>query len=128
MFHRNTEKLESLVGAESTFKGDITTKGTIRIDGTVEGNVDADWVVLGDKALVKGDVSARGVIVGGKVEGNLRVREICEIKNKGELYGEIVATKLMIAEGAVFDGRSTMKKEDLKVVDLFVKEGKEKNL
>ncbi|MDA8431491.1 MAG: polymer-forming cytoskeletal protein [Nitrospiraceae bacterium] len=121
MFHRNTEKLESLVGAESTFKGDISTKGTIRIDGTVEGNVEADWVVLGEKAFVKGDVSARGVIVGGKVEGNLRVREICELKNKGELYGEIVTLKLTVAEGAIFDGRSTMSKEEAKVVDLFVK-------
>lgn len=122
MFHRNTEKLESLVGVESTFKGDITTKGTIRIDGSVEGNVEADWVVLGEKGLVKGDVLARGVVVGGRVEGNLRVREICEIKNKGVLYGEIVSAKLTIAEGAVFDGRSTMKKEEVKVVDLFVKE------
>jgi cytoskeletal protein CcmA (bactofilin family) len=122
MFHRNTEKLESLVGAESTFKGDIATTGTIRIDGTVEGNVEADWVVLGEKALIKGDVSARGVVVGGRVEGNLRVREICEIKNKGELYGEIVTAKLTVAEGGVFDGRSTMRKEEAKVVDLFVKE------
>jgi cytoskeletal protein CcmA (bactofilin family) len=120
MFHRNTEKLESLVGAESTFRGDITTKGTIRIDGTVEGSVEADWVVLGEKADVKGDVSARGVVVGGRVEGNLRVGEICEIKNKGEIYGEITTPKLTVAEGAVFDGKSSMKKEDSKVVDLLV--------
>jgi cytoskeletal protein CcmA (bactofilin family) len=120
MFHRNTEKLESLVGAESTFRGDITTKGTIRIDGTVEGSVEADWVVPGEKADVKGDVSARGVVVGGRVEGNLRVGEICEIKNKGEIYGEITTPKLTVAEGAVFDGKSSMKKEDSKVVDLLV--------
>ncbi len=110
MFHKNTEKLESLVGAESTFTGDITTKGTIRIDGTVEGNIQADWVVLGEKATVKGNVSSRGVVVGGRVEGNLSVSEICEIKNKGEIYGEIATPKLTIAEGAVFDGKSTMKK------------------
>ncbi len=122
MFHRNTEKLESLVGSESAFKGDITTKGTIRIDGSVEGNVEADWVVLGEKANVKGDISARGVVVGGRIEGNLRVREICELKNKCEIYGEITTPKLTVAEGAVFDGKSTMKKEELKVVDLFVKE------
>ncbi|MDA8105102.1 MAG: polymer-forming cytoskeletal protein [Nitrospiraceae bacterium] len=122
MFHRNTEKLESLVGAESTFRGDISTKGTIRIDGTVEGSVEADWVVLGEKANVKGDISARGVVIGGRVEGNLRVAEICEIRNKGEIYGEIATPKLTVAEGGVFDGKSTMKKEDAKVVDLFVKE------
>ncbi len=122
MFHRNTEKLESLVGTESTFRGDISTKGTIRIDGAVEGSIEADWVVLGEKANVKGDISARGVVIGGRVEGNLRVAEICEIKNKGEIYGEISTPKLTVAEGAVFDGKSAMKKEEAKVVDLFVKE------
>ncbi len=113
--------MESLVGTESIFRGDIITKGTVRIDGTVEGNVQADWVVLGEKANIKGNVSARGVVVGGRVEGNLRVGEICEIKNKGEIYGEIVTPKLTVAEGAVFDGKSTMKKEETKA-DLFVDE------
>ncbi len=122
MFHKNTEKLESLVGTGSVFKGNIATKGTIRIDGTVEGNIEADWIVLGEKAQVKGDVSARGVVVGGRIEGNVRAKEICEIKNKGEIYGEIVTTKLMIAEGGIFDGRSMMRKEEQKVVELFTKE------
>ncbi len=122
MFHKNTEKLESLVGADSTFTGDIVIKGTIRIDGTVEGNVQADWVVLGEKSRVKGDITARGVVVGGRVEGNLRIRELCEIRNKGEIFGELFTTKLVIAEGGIFDGRSTMRKEDPKVVELFSKE------
>ncbi len=121
MFHRNSEKLESLVGTETTVRGDITTKGTIRIDGSVEGNVQADWVVLGEKSNIKGNVSARGVVVGGRVEGNLKVTEICEIKNKGEIYGEIITPKLAVAEGAVFDGKSTMKKEEGKAAP-FVNE------
>ncbi len=123
MFHRNTEKLESLVGTDSTFKGDISTKGTIRIDGTVEGNIKADWVILGEKSHVIGDIAARGVVVGGNVKGNLSVKEICEIRSKGEIFGELITSKLVIAEGGIFDGRSTMRKEDTKVVELFSKEG-----
>lgn len=122
MFHKNTEKLESLVGADSMFTGDISMKGTIRIDGIVEGNIQADWVVLGEKSRVKGDITARGVVVGGRVEGNLKIREICEIRNKGEIIGELFTTKLVIAEGGIFDGRSTMRKEDPKVIELFSKE------
>jgi cytoskeletal protein CcmA (bactofilin family) len=122
MFHRNTEKLESLIGAESSFKGNICTKGTLRIDGNVEGNVEADWVILGEKSLVTGNIAARGVIVGGKVQGNLSIKEICEIKNKGEISGELSTGKLVVAEGGTFDGKSTMKKEDAKVVELFSKE------
>jgi cytoskeletal protein CcmA (bactofilin family) len=123
MFHRNTEKLESLVGVDSSFKGDICTKGTLRIDGNIEGNIEADWVILGEKSRVRGDITARGVVVGGKVQGNLTVREICEIRNKGEIFGELSTAKLVIAEGGIFDGRSTMRKEETKVVELFSKEG-----
>ncbi len=118
MFSKNTEKLESFVGVNSLFKGDIKTKGTIRIDGTLEGNVDVDWLILGETAHLKGDAVARGIIVGGKVDGNIKAREIIEIKAKGQVIGEISTSKLSIAEGARFEGRSTMPKEESNVVEL----------
>ena len=65
---KNNEKLESFIGVNSNFKGDVDTKGTLRIDGSMEGKVNADWVILGEKALVKGDITAKGIVVGGKVE------------------------------------------------------------
>lgn len=122
MFHKNTEKLESLIGSNSSVKGEIDTKGTLRIDGTVEGNVSADWVVIGEKGQIRGDITARGIVVGGRVEGNLRAKEIVEIKNKGQICGEIFTSKLTITEGAFFDGRSSMLKEESKVIELLAKE------
>jgi len=118
MFNKNTEKLESFVGANSSFSGDISTKGTLRVDGVVEGNIAADWVVLGDKAHVKGDIVARGIVIGGRVDGNARAKEIVEIKNKGRLSGEIVTTKLVVVEGGVLEGRSRMQQhEESKVIE-----------
>ena len=76
MFSRNTEKLESLIGSNSVFNGNIETKGTLRVDGSMEGNINADWVILGEKASIKGDVTARGIVVGGRVEGNLRAKRL----------------------------------------------------
>lgn len=122
MFSRNTEKLESFVGTNSHFKGDINTKGTLRIDGTVNGNIEADWLILGEKANLKGDVASRGVIVGGRIEGNVTAKEIIEIKSKGQVIGEIKTPKLMVAEGGVLEGRSTMQRGDSKVVELHLKE------
>ena len=122
MFHKNTEKLESLIGSNSVVKGEIDTKGTLRIDGRVEGNVSADWVVIGENGSIRGDVVARGIVVGGSIEGNLRAKEIIEIKSKGRISGEIFASKLTIAEGAFFEGRSSMQKEESKVVELAAKE------
>jgi cytoskeletal protein CcmA (bactofilin family) len=121
MFSKNTEKLESFIGMNSSFKGDIETKGTLRIDGMMEGNVNADWIILGEKASVKGDLSARGIIIGGKVKGNLQAKEIVEIKSKGQVSGDIHSSKLSIAEGGLFDGRSSMSKEESKIVEFQVK-------
>lgn len=121
MFTKNTEKLESFIGANSNFKGDIDTKGTLRVDGTMDGNVNADWVILGEKASLKGDITARGIIVGGRVEGNLRAKEIVEIKSKGQVFGDIYASKLTIVEGGMFDGRSSMMKDESKIVEFQAK-------
>ncbi|MBA3071111.1 MAG: polymer-forming cytoskeletal protein, partial [Nitrospirae bacterium] len=55
MFSKNTEKLESFIGINSHFKGDIKTQGTLRIDGTVEGNIETDWLILGETSHLKGD-------------------------------------------------------------------------
>lgn len=124
MFSKNTEKLESFVGVNSQFKGDIKTKGTLRIDGEVEGNVEVDWLILGETAHLKGDVAARGIIVGGRVEGNIKAKEIIEIKSKGQVIGEITTTKLSVAEGAIFEGRSSMHREESNVVELQAEERK----
>jgi cytoskeletal protein CcmA (bactofilin family) len=123
MFNRNTEKLESLIGVNSQFRGDIDTKGTLRVDGAMEGNIKADWVILGEKSLVKGDVAARGIIIGGRVEGSLKAEEIVEIKSKGQVCGDISTNKLAVAEGGSFDGRSVMRKEGSKVVEFQAKGG-----
>jgi len=120
MFSKNTEKLESFVGVNSHFKGDIKTKGTLRIDGTVEGNVDADWLILGEQAHLKGDAAVRGIVIGGRVDGNIKAKEIIELKSKGQITGEIVTSKLSVAEGAIFEGRSSMPREESNVVELQV--------
>lgn len=123
MFSKNTEKLESFIGVNSVFNGDIETKGTLRVDGTMEGNVNADWVILGEKASLKGDIKARGIIVGGRVEGNLIAEEIVEIKAKGQIVGDISTNKLTIVEGGIFDGRSSMQKDKAKVLEFQTKGG-----
>lgn len=122
MFHKNTEKLESFVGENTLFKGNIDAKGTLRIDGRVEGDITADWTIVGEKAHIKGNISARGIIVGGRVDGNLKAKEIIEIKSKGHISGEIFSSKLTVAEGGIFDGKSSMQREESKVVELQAKE------
>jgi cytoskeletal protein CcmA (bactofilin family) len=118
MFSKETDKLESFVGMNSTFKGDLTVKGTLRVDGTVEGQLEADYVILGESAVVKGEVKAKKIIIGGKVDGDVRSQEMVEIKSKGKVLGDIFTQKLAIIEGGEFNGKVEMKKEQSKVIGL----------
>ena len=109
MFGKGSQKLETIVGNDTRIAGKVSVKGTIRIDGIVEGDVQADWVVVGVSGKILGNTRARGMVVGGSVEGNIEATEMVELKEKGTMVGEIRAPKLAISEGAVFDGRARMK-------------------
>jgi len=118
MFNKNTEKLESFIGNKSAFKGNVDSQGTLRVDGAIDGNISADWVIIGEKAHIRGDISARGIVIGGKIDGNVKAREIVEVKNKGHISGEIITKKLVVAEGGIFEGKSTMPREESNVIEL----------
>jgi cytoskeletal protein CcmA (bactofilin family) len=111
MFGKGSRDLETIVGNGTRIAGEVNVKGTIRIDGIVEGDVQADWVVIGESGKVRGNIRTRGIVIGGAVEGNIDAGETVELAGKGAMTGEIFTPKLAIAEGAVFDGRSRMKAE-----------------
>jgi len=117
MFDKS-EKLETFIGKNTHLRGDVNSKGTLRIDGRVTGNVEADWLIIGEKALVKGDVQVSGLVVGGSLEGNVKAKEVVEIKNKGQVSGDIVTNKLLVIEGGGIDGKIAMSKEGAKVIEL----------
>jgi len=111
MIFRKEQSLEVIIGLESNVTGSLTTSGVARIDGCVEGGIRADWLIIGESGTVKGDVIARGTMVAGRIEGNIRSDEIVEIKAKGTVEGDIYTAKLSISEGACFDGRSFMRRK-----------------
>ena len=80
-------QLETVIGAESSFQGTLRSKGSVRIDGKIEGGVSAEGVILGERGEVQGDISARTVVVGGKVTGNVHATESLELlaKSQGSL-------------------------------------------
>ena len=110
MFGRSATKLETVLGADSTVKGEMVVRGTVRIDGNLEGDIRADWVIVGETGRIRGNVKARAIVVGGRVDGNIEGSEIVELKDKAQVVGEICTSKLSISEGALFEGQSSMKK------------------
>ena len=117
MFKKQGDKLESLIGMNSDFKGEVSVSGTLRIDGKFSGNANAGWIVVGEDALVKGDLHATGVVVGGKVEGNIKADEVVELRPTAHLFGDIYSKKLVIAEGGIFMGRSISQGSETRLID-----------
>jgi cytoskeletal protein CcmA (bactofilin family) len=108
MLGKKEATLAMVVGADSSLRGELQSKGTVRIDGTFDGTIQADWVILGESGLIRGDIVSRGTLVGGKLEGSIRCSETVEITPKGQVHGDIFTPKLSVAEGGVFDGSSHM--------------------
>ena len=84
-----TTHMETILGPESRFQGNIRSKGFVRIDGSVEGGVSAEGVILGEKGHITGDVLAKVVFVSGKVTGNVTAAHSLELQPKGQIRGDI---------------------------------------
>lgn len=103
-------KLEVIVGSDSVIKGEIASKGTVRIDGRFEGNLSAESVIIGEGAYLLGDITSKTLLAAGRITGNVHSVESVEIQPRGEVCGDIYTTRLTVADGGVFEGRSYMQK------------------
>ncbi|MGF7186542.1 cytoskeletal protein CcmA (bactofilin family) [Desulfitispora alkaliphila] len=108
----NFEKVDTLIGKETAFQGNLNASGTVRIDGKLEGDINCNGdLVIGETGVVKANIKARNILLSGEVEGNLSTQGKIELTTAGKLVGDIVVGKLIIDEGAVFKGRCDMKYE-----------------
>ena len=110
--------METVIGAGSRFQGNIRSKGFVRIDGTVEGGVSAEGVIVGEKAQINGDIVAKSVFVAGRVTGNVTAAIALELQPKGQITGDVRAAQLSIAEGALFEGNCVMSAEKIGAVEI----------
>jgi cytoskeletal protein CcmA (bactofilin family) len=78
----------------------------LMIDGLIEGNISSANGVLtiGENGVIKGEIRTRSAVVFGKVEGNLIVGELCDLRATSVFSGDVMAGKLAMEEGAVFMG------------------------
>jgi len=108
MSKKNLDNAETIIGPGTLVTGDLEVSGTLRIDGQLRGNTTAQWVVIGEKGQVEGNISAKGVVIGGVLNGTVSASERIEVNAKGRVNGDLAAPKLVVEEGGVLDGRSSM--------------------
>ncbi len=93
--------------------GKLSSKGNIRIDGIVKGDVNAEGnVTIGERGEINGVVNAVAIIVGGKILGTVIANEKIILESSSRLKGDLITKTLIIEEGAIFDGKSSMNGKD----------------
>ncbi len=100
----------SLLSSDLTIKGNITTSGDIQVEGTIEGDVRAHLLTVGESATIRGEVVADDVVVNGRVVGRLRGLKV-RLTASAKVEGDIVHKTIAIESGAHFEG-SVQRQED----------------
>ena len=102
-------KPETVVGVNTRFIGTLTSDGNIRIDGSVEGDVEVlGNLIIGETGRVIATVKAQNVHVSGAVKGEITALEQLEISPTGKVWGDITTAALHIEPGGLFRGQSAM--------------------
>jgi len=103
------EPAQAHLGKGSRVEGRLTFEGNVRIDGEIEGEVDAQGTVtIGETAVIRAQISAGSIVVKGKVTGDLVGRKRVELHVPSRLQGNITTPSLVIHEGVVFEGHCSM--------------------
>ncbi len=108
----NKRELEAAINSNNSIangtvvSGDIETTGNLRIEGRVVGNIRSKAkVFVGDTGQVTGHIFSQGAEVEGKIEGNLEVSDKLVLRATAVVEGDILASKLIVEDGATWRGR-----------------------
>jgi cytoskeletal protein CcmA (bactofilin family) len=104
-----TDSEVTIVGAAAKLEGTVVSAGSLRIDGQVKGQIQADGdVTLSPQSQVEADIRAQNVSVAGRFKGNVVVKGKAHLARGGRIEGNITSKTLVVEEGGVFHGQSLM--------------------
>lgn len=103
------EGVLSIIAADLKVVGALSTEGVVKVDGLVEGNIQAGRQVLVSKGgEVKGDIHSKEVIVGGRIEGSVRADGRVEVQSTATVNGDILTKRILVHEGGEVNGNLRM--------------------
>ena len=104
------------IGKSVIIKGELSGSEDLYVDGQVEGNIElaGNRLIIGPHGQVRANVNAKGVIVQGKLDGNIRASERAELTKSAVVSGDIVTQRVAIEEGAYFKGKVDIQREGVK--------------
>jgi len=102
---KNVERFSAVIGGDTVCEGNISSPGSVRIDGILRGDISTSATVyIGVDGRVVGNITAIRVILMGRVDGRIDAEERIELSGTGSIYGDVVSANFVVAEGATING------------------------
>ena len=99
----------TLISAGTTLKGDVNSNNDLRIDGTIIGNIRSNSkIIIGTSGVVEGDIDCNQADITGKVNGNIKAKDLLQLKGECNITGNVQAGKLQVEPTATFNGECHM--------------------
>ncbi len=102
---KKKDRLIAFLGPDTEFEGQLKFIGTIRLDGRFKGKISGSGnLIVGEKARIDAEIRVAGIVVSGRVSGNIRADESIEILVPGKVTGDVQAPNVVIQKGAILKG------------------------
>ncbi|MCU0235503.1 MAG: polymer-forming cytoskeletal protein [Acidobacteria bacterium] len=119
-------KISGFIDRDSEIVGDIKFKENFRIDGVFKGKILAgNGLIIGETGEIEADIEVVSIAINGRVKGSIKAKERIEIFSKGRVIGAVSAPKLIIEDGAFFQGSCQM---EMKALDSKTRDGEAKTV
>ena len=101
--------MNTLVGHGTVIEGSLNISSSIRIDGKIMGKIKcSDSLLVGKTGVVEASVKVKNATIGGKVVGDIQADEVVILESNSAVIGDVTTKKLIIEEGAIFNGTCHM--------------------
>lgn len=95
----------NFIGKGTVIEGNIIALGSMRIEGKIMGNVQSkSKIVLGESGSISGDLVSSSAEIEGSITGNVNIKDVLILKSTARLVGDVIIKKLVVANGASFNG------------------------
>ncbi len=105
----SSDIIETIIGAQTSFKGKVKTDKPLRIDGCFEGEIEStDVVIVTETGIFNGTISCKDMHIYGKGSGTAVCSQLLDIKSGAVFQGDVTTKNLTTVEGSVLDGTCKM--------------------